>query len=215
MDFCGRISFSRSMFSTHRSTCCLGRQPVNAVHLEEINTLAGADRKPKCIGGNRDVKLLSLTWGLTRKQSPWGEEMGPKHLDYKENLSTKSHYTIANYNQRYKQQNCHSDSIWTCLRQHRGEREGLSRAITPIWLAGFTASFLSLCLVQSLKAIIFGAGSKDWNNLDLSQICLMLPIDFFFPFKNKWTTLTVQMALFPITGSGGFSSSHRNTQITT
>lgn len=146
---------------------------------------------------------------------PLGEEMGPKHLNYKENLSTKSHYTIANYNQRYKQQNCHSDSIWTCLRQHRGEREGLSRAITPIWLAGFTASFLSLCLVQSLKAIIFGAGSKDWNNLDLSQICLMLPIDFFFPFKNKWTTLTVQMALFPITGSGGFSSSHRNTQITT
>lgn len=32
-----------------------------------------------------------------------------------------------------------------------------------------------------------------------------------FPFKNKWTTLMVQMALFPITGLGGFQSSYRNT----
>lgn len=32
----------------------------------------------------------------------------------------------------------------------------------------------------------------------------------FSLFKNKWTTLMVQMALFPITGLGGFQSSRRN-----
>lgn len=78
------------------------------------------------------------------------------------------------------------------------------------WL---TASFLSLSLIQSLKACIFGTGSKDCGPRkafrSLTDL-LNAAHQSLFPFKNKWTTLMVQMALFPITGLGGFQSSCRN-----
>ena len=73
--------------------------------------------------------------------------------------------------------------------------------------------FYPWVFVQSLKACISWAGSKDLgrcNHLDLLQISPNAAHRSVFPFKHKWTTWGVQMALFPITGLGGFQSYCKN-----
>lgn len=112
--------------------------------------------------------------------------------------------------------------MWDLNLQHplqKGRDTRVNRQVSvgdigPIWLAGFAAQRLSLCLVQSLKASISGAGSKDCRPVEPFRSFTDLPNAAhrsLLPFKNKWTTLMVQMALFPITGLGGFQSSQRNT----